>query len=94
MQPPPLGDGAGGREAVPLSGNFNMALRKRVGGETAAFALRTYSVTYPAFIHLQRWLLCLQQQGEKLPGDKMKNLRQRMCVAFCFFFEGLAVRTI
>lgn len=52
---------------VPLSGNFNMALRKRVGGETAAFALRTYSVTYPAFIRLQRWLRCLQQEGEKYP---------------------------
>lgn len=85
MQPPPFGGEVWG--GVPLSGNFNMALRNRVGGETAAFALRTYSVTYPAFIRLQRWLRCLQQEGEKFPGDKKKHPRQRMYVLLFFFID-------
>lgn len=70
---------------VPVSGNFNMALRKRVGGETAAVALRTYSVTYPAFICLQRWLRCLQQEGEKYPWRREETSTTKDVHVSCFF---------
>lgn len=39
MQPPPPRD-EGKWQAVPLSCNFNMALRRCVGGETAALGLK------------------------------------------------------